>query len=107
MGCTLYELITGEVLFNPFDDDLISLYDDIEDINLMYLITSSIGLPPLNMINNSKISDVIFTFDKKCIRGFKTIKFNNFIQNMLNLETDSNKKILYNLINYVINNVKY
>lgn len=107
LGCTLYELITGEVLFNPFNDDLISLYDDIEDINLMYLISSSIGLPPLNMINNSKISDVIFTFDKKCIRGFKSIKFNNFIQNMLNLETDSNKKILYNLINYVINNVKY
>lgn len=106
-ACTLYELITGEVLFNPFDENLILMYNDIEDINLMYLITSAIGMPSEYIINNSKVKDVIFTFDKKCIRGFKSISQYNFIKNMLSLETDINKNILYNIIIFVIKKLEY
>jgi serine/threonine protein kinase len=107
MACTIYELITGEVLFNPFDENLILMYDDIEDINLMYLIASAIGMPSEDIINNSKVKDVIFTFDKKCIRGFKSISQYNYIKNMLSLETDINKNILYELIKFVINKLEY
>jgi hypothetical protein len=94
-------VLTGTVLFNPFDEDLINKYEDIEDINLMYLIVSTIGMPSLDMINNSKISDVIFTFDKKAIRGYKNISFNDYINHLLLLETNINKKILYSLIEYI------
>ena len=73
----------------------------------MYLITSAIGMPTENIINNSKVKDVIFTFDKKCIRGFKSISYYNFITNMLSIETDINKNILYNLIKFVINKLQY
>lgn len=107
LACTIYELITGEVLFNPFEENLILMYDDIEDINLMYLISSSIGLPPQNIISNSKVKDVLFTFDKTCIRGFKTIIHNDFIYKMLLLETEINKNILYDLIKFVIKELHY
>ena len=103
LGCTLYELITGVVLFNPFDETLIDEYDDIEDINLMYLITSTIGMPPIDFINKSKVADVIFTFDRKAIRGFKKIMFNDYIKNLLSLETTINKNILFQLITEIKN----
>ena len=73
----------------------------------MYLITSAIGMPSEDIIINSKVKDVIFTFDKKCVRGFKSISHYNFITNMLSLETDINKNILYDLIKFVINNLEY
>ena len=38
LSCSLYELITGEVLFDPFNEELVALHDAIEDINLIYLI---------------------------------------------------------------------
>jgi serine/threonine protein kinase len=107
LGCSIYELLSGEVLFNPFDEELIALYDDIEDINLIYLISCCIGLPPNDMINKSKIKDVLFTFDNKCIRGFRNIKYNNFINKILDLETDLNKKILYDLIIFMIKHITY
>ena len=106
-ACTLYELVTGTVLFNPFDEDLINKYDDIEDINLMYLIVSTIGMPQQDIINNSKVSDVIFTFDRKSIRGYKNISFNDYVSSLLVLETDKNKKILYSLIDYIVHHLVY
>ena len=106
-ACTLYELITGTVLFNPFDEDLINKYEDIEDINLMYLIVSTLGMPPHDIINNSKVSDVIFTFDRKSIRGHKNISFNDYLSGLLVLETDLNKKILYSLISYINHHLVY
>ena len=106
-ACTLYELITGTVLFNPFDEDLINKYEDIEDINLMYLIVSTLGMPSHDIINNSKVSDVIFTFDRKSIRGHKNISFNDYLSGLLVLETDLNKKILYSLISYINHHLVY
>lgn len=107
LACTLYELITGTVLFNPFDEDLINKYEDIEDINLMYLIVSTLGMPPHDIINNSKVSDVIFTFDRTSIRGHKNISFNDYLSGLLVLETDLNKKILYSLISYIVHHLVY
>lgn len=106
-ACTLYELLSGSVLFNPFDEDLINKYEDIEDINLMYLIVSTIGMPPIEMINNSKVSDVIFTFDRKAIRGYKKIEFNDYLSVLFTLETEKNKKKLYLLIKYIIEHLKF
>jgi hypothetical protein len=73
----------------------------------MYLITSAIGMPSDDIINKSKVKDVIFTFDRKCIRGFKSISQYNFITDMLSIETDINKNILYDLIKYIINKLQY
>ena len=101
-ACTLYELITGTVLFNPFDENLIELYDDVEDINLMYLITSTIGMPPIELINKSKVSDVLFTSDRKSIRGYKYMKYNDIISPLYELEIEINKNILQELILFIL-----
>ena len=73
----------------------------------MYLIVSTIGMPSQNIINNSKLSDVIFTFDRKSIRGYKNIYFNDYVSSLLILETDLNKKILYSLVSYIVNHLIY
>jgi len=107
LACTIYELICGEVLFNPFDENLIDTYDDIEDINLMYLITSTIGMPPIEMINNSKVSDILFTFDRKTVRGHKKIIYNDYLSRLSSVITDNNKHIIHELLNFVIKKLNY
>ena len=107
LGCTLYELITGEILFNPFDENLVNIYEDIEDINLMYLIVSTIGMPPIDLINKSKIADVLFTFDRKSVRGYKKIEYNDYITNMLSIVTSENVIVLQELVLFIIKKIIY
>ena len=38
LGCTIYELITGEIMFDPFNQDIEDIFCEVEDRNLMYLI---------------------------------------------------------------------
>jgi len=113
IACTIYELITGEILFDPFDSDIEDKFGDNEDRNLMYLITCAIGIPNNNILNNSKLSDVFFTQDKLCLRGYDKMIINNFIEfmmfhiNYLNgLDTNSVTHMLQ-LIDYVFKNVNY
>jgi len=83
LGCTLYELITGNILFDPFDNEIEDKFGENEDRNLIYLITCSIGIPNTNILNNSKLADVFFTSDRECIRGYNEIQFNPFINNLI------------------------
>ena len=113
IGCTIYELITGEILFDPFDSDIEDKFGDNEDRNLMYLITCAIGIPDKNILNNSKLSDVFFTQDKLCLRGYDKMINNKFIQIMIdhiNYLNHTNKNSIENmlqLIDYVVKNVNY
>lgn len=108
LACTIYELITSTVLFDPFEENLVEKYDDIEDFNLMFLITSTIGLPPIDLINKSNVSDIFFTFDKSCLRFYNKLCFNPYINNILNLiNNNSDKKNIYELILFINKHLSY
>ncbi len=81
-GCSLYELITGKVLFDPFNENILDEYGDHENHNLLYLITCCLGMPPCDFINKSNVADLFFTCDRTCIRGYTDINYNPFIDNM-------------------------
>jgi serine/threonine-protein kinase SRPK3 len=87
LGCTIYELLTGEILFDPDDDN------DIDREHL-YLITKSLGSIPPHMIDMCKNKDIYFTKDKR-IRGFKNIKYVSIIDKIMasiDIEDSADKK---------------
>jgi len=86
LGCTIYELLTGKILFDVSDYDLEEQYGDIEDRNLMYLICCTLGLPDNNIINKSPVKDLYFTHDNKCIRGYTIYKKQLFINDVLDFK---------------------
>ncbi len=113
IACTIYELITGEILFDPFDSDIEDKFGDNEDRNLIYLITCAIGIPNNNILNNSKLSDIFFTNDRLCLRGYDKMYNKNFIQIMIDhvnylnqFDTSSIINILQ-LIDYVVKYINY
>ncbi|MBA42701.1 MAG: hypothetical protein CMF62_01655 [Magnetococcales bacterium] len=55
VGCTLYELLTGEILFDPEKSRSLN-----RDRNHLYMIISQLGLIPNNMIKNGKRSKNFF-----------------------------------------------
>jgi serine/threonine-protein kinase SRPK3 len=113
IGCTIYELITGSILFDPFDSDIENKFGENEDRNLMYLISCALGIPDKKILNNSKLSDVFFTQDRLCLRGYDKIVNINFIQNMIDNINYINQtdniciKNMLQLIDYVVKNVNY
>lgn len=92
LGCSIYELLTGHILFDPDD------FDGNEDRCHLYLITSMIGPIPEKMIADSRYSDIFYTQDKKKIKGFTEFKQQN-INDIINIHTN-NKDI--NLNHFII-----
>jgi len=107
LGCTLYELITFNVLFDPFEENLVEKYGDIEDFNLLYLIISTIGLPSKDIIKNSSTKDIYFTFDYNSLRYFNKFIPNPFIDNMLSYLTEDNKKNILELIQFTTQHITF
>lgn len=86
LGCTIYELLTGDILFDPDDNDI--------DREHLYLITKSLGSIPQHMINMCKSKDLFFTKDKR-IRSFKNIKYTSLIDKIMasiDIEDTTDKK---------------
>lgn len=65
LACSLYEIITGKILFDPDD------YDGNEDRFHLYLMSNSLGKIPDEIINESRYKDIFFTQNYKRIRGFE------------------------------------
>lgn len=78
LGCTLYELLTGRILFDPDD------YDGNEDRLHLYLMTQSLGPIPQEIINESRYKDIFFTCDGRRIRGFNNYECNEIRKNLSN-----------------------
>jgi serine/threonine-protein kinase SRPK3 len=58
VGCTIYELLTGDILFNP------DKYDKIDQKRcMMNQIYSKFGQLPLDIINSSPLKQVFYTHD--------------------------------------------
>lgn len=105
MSCTFYELITFNVLFDPFEEILVEKYDDIEDFNLLYLIISTIGMPSKDIIKNSSVRDIYFTFDYNSLRYFNKFILNPYIKNILYYLNVSNKENILELLNFITQNL--
>jgi len=74
IGCTVYELLTGKILFNPCD------VDSNKDRHHIYMIVQMFGMIPKHMINLSPYKDFIFTPDGQRLRGYKQIVHLSFIR---------------------------
>jgi serine/threonine protein kinase len=107
LSCTFYELITFNVLFDPFEENLVEKYSDIEDFNLLYLIISTIGLPSENIIKKSQMKDIYFTFDYNALRYFNKFILNPYIDNILSYSNESNKKNMLELLCFITQNLNY
>jgi len=82
LGCTLYELITGDILFDPDDYNL--------TLHHIYLLAERFGLMPLHMINNSPKRELFFTHDFKQIRGYTFVRFKPLFINLYTILLDNN-----------------
>ena len=107
MSCTFYELITFNVLFDPFEENLVEKYDDIENFNLLYLIISTIGMPSKDIIKNSSVRDIYFTFDYHSLRYFNKFILNPYIKNILYYLNVSNKENILELLNFITQNLNF
>lgn len=65
-GCTIYEMLTRTLLFDPDEYDRNKRYH-------LYLITQKLGQIPTELIEKSKNRDVYFTHNMKKIKGFHKI----------------------------------
>jgi len=105
LGCTIYELATGKILFYTCKDSLINKYD-VDLINIR-MIFDKIEPEQKNilfrMIKKSKRKNNFINNDN-CLNFFKSIENNIWIGDLVN-ETESNDdlKIIYSQI---INNIK-
>lgn len=111
LACTLYELLTMEILFDPYDCELENKYGENDDRNLMYLIVSTLGVPDKKILLNCKESDIYFDSSYKVSRGYNHIKFNNFIDKILDKINKINSENIKNkykeLANTIIKYLNY
>lgn len=91
LGCSIYELLSGEILFDPH------YKKGNSKRHHMYLITKKLGkMIPLHLFESSPYRDIFFTANNKLIKGYKSIDFTKSIwddlkdislKNNLDLET--------------------
>ena len=68
LGCTIYEMLTGSILFDAEDD-----------LQLLYSIICRIGPVPKDLISSSPYKNKFFTTSQERLRGYKKIKFNSIL----------------------------
>jgi|LakMenEpi03Aug12_release.lakeMendotaPanAssembly.Ray.scaffolds.fasta_scaffold131404_2 serine/threonine-protein kinase SRPK3 len=98
IGCMIYELLTGEILFDPDDHT-----DSNIDRHHLYLIAKIIGYFNLEMIKKCKDKELFFTKDMKYIRGYKTINHNPFNLKLLKKQYHDKKEdhVLVKLVDLI------
>jgi serine/threonine-protein kinase SRPK3 len=84
VGCTIYELLTGKILFDAED------YEGNTIRHHLFLIIKKLGMIPEELIAKSPNKDIFFTTDMRRIKGYKSI--------------DLTEPILKDLQLFVINN---
>jgi serine/threonine protein kinase len=66
LGCTIYEMLTGEILFDAED------CDENKARHAIMLIVQRLGMIPEKMINKSPQKNLFFSVDQKRIRGYNS-----------------------------------
>ena len=87
LGCTLYELLSGEILFNPIKDSKWS-----RDYYHLCLINDTCGIFPYNFIKKTKKYKDFFKFNK--IIDHKYSHENRLNKKIENLQLDNKDKII-------------
>jgi serine/threonine-protein kinase SRPK3 len=77
LGCAIYELLTGNILFNPDD------YEGNTKRHHLYLIVKKLGIVPKTIMETCQNKDVFFTHDLKRLKGYKNIDFSQPLANDL------------------------
>lgn len=107
MGCTLYELITGEILFDPYNKELRERFCEDDNLNLLYLIESTLGELPLWMKQQSPQRTSLYTRDLTCVRGYNMIQPRSYIDRCIGFLNEKNFSSLSNMINNMILYLQY
>ena len=71
LGCTIYEMLTGSILFDAEDD-----------LQLLYSIICRIGPVPKDLISTSPYKNKFFPTSQERLRGYKKIKFNSILNDI-------------------------
>lgn len=93
LGCTIYELATGKILFYTCEDSLLNKYD-VDLINIRMMLEK---IEPeqksilFNMIKKSNRKDY-FINNNNCLNFFKKIENNNWINDFINKKETNNKE---------------
>jgi serine/threonine protein kinase len=98
LGCTLYEMLTFKILFDPNDDDC--------DRHHLYLLCSYFGMIPYDMIINSKTRYIFFTKRMDRIRTYKNIEFKSIIESVSQNININNYHDIIKLIKMMIEMLK-
>jgi len=84
LGCTIYELLLGQILFDPDN------YNGNEDRYHLYMIEEMLGQIPENMIKCSEYKDIFFSRNFKKIKGFNEYTSKNLFDKLSLTQLDSN-----------------
>lgn len=85
LGCTIYELLTGKILFDAEN------YDGNTRRYQLYMIVSKFGMLPSYMIDECDNKDIYFSHNTNKIKGCMNIELQDFIQNELLLISKQNE----------------
>lgn len=91
LGCTLYELLTGEILFDPEGDD-----DYMTDLNHLKLITELCG--PIKEFTKGKKYNKFYKKNKLICKCKPTETLEEFLQDKLSFLDDKRKSHVINLL---------
>jgi serine/threonine protein kinase len=94
LGCSLYELLSYNILFDPHDKDC--------DRHHLHLISSYFGMLPYEMIMKSKYKYIFFTKSLDRIRTFKKVEFNSIIEKVSEYMTIDNYNDMSLLIDVML-----
>jgi serine/threonine-protein kinase SRPK3 len=87
LGCTLYELLTGKILFNPDEYEASNI-----DTYQLYLIVKRLGMIPKYMIDKCTKRELFFSSDKTSVRGYKDVYYQSLISELLTSQNRKNKR---------------
>ena len=91
LGCTMYELLTGKILFDPDEKDVQKKRYQLE------LLIKKIGSIPNDMINQSSQKEIYFT--NKCyLKGMKHIQMDNTWNDFLSTVSFDKKNIVLDFV---------
>lgn len=95
LGCLIYELLTGKILYNPDSSNNVDKYH-------IYMIVQTLGMPEKEYINKSPNKEVIFCKDLKRIRGYYDIKYKSIIGTLSEKITHENEVDVVLIIDLVM-----
>jgi serine/threonine protein kinase len=78
LGCTMYELLMGKILFDADD------YDGNNERHHLYLIIKKLGILPITNIIDSPKKDIFFSKSNYMLKGYENIDFSSTIINDIN-----------------------